>query len=487
MSDNKNNIYAWILKYIGIFGSIQGLSILTGVIRNKVMALILGTQGMGMLSLLNTTVSFLSMSTSLGLSFSAVREIASCKEKGDQEGIERCATSIRAWSLVAAALGAIACVASCRWIDKLTFTWGDHTLHYLLLSPAIIIMAVTAGETAILKGMHRLKALAVVQLITAFSALAFTIPLIYMFEQTAIVPVIALVALSTMLATIFYSYSTVAPKWSSWCKTVAEWKHALANGKPMVRLGLAFVSASIIGSGSELAIRAFLNVEGDLDTVGLYNAGYLLAITYAGMIFSSMESDYYPRLAAVNKDIDKVNNVMNSQAEVSVLLVAPMMCAFILCLPLIVPLLFSNKFVDAIPMAQASSLTMVFKSVCLPVSYVMLAKGDSKTYISLEALSYIMSMAGVAIGYRLGGLIGTGLGLAMAYALELTINTITLHLRYGIVLRKKLIGYMSLLFPLVISVYASTYFQQDIWKWTIGVSVSLVCIVFSFRTFKSSL
>ena len=79
MNNNKNGIYAQILKYTGIFGSIQGLSILTGVIRNKVMALLLGTQGMGMLSLLNSTVSFLSMSTSLGLSFSAVREIAACK------------------------------------------------------------------------------------------------------------------------------------------------------------------------------------------------------------------------------------------------------------------------------------------------------------------------------------------------------------------------------------------------------------------------
>ena len=80
MNDNKKAIYAQILKYTGIFGTIQGLSILTGVIRNKVMALMLGTQGMGMLSLLNSTVSFLSLATSLGLSFSAVREMASCKD-----------------------------------------------------------------------------------------------------------------------------------------------------------------------------------------------------------------------------------------------------------------------------------------------------------------------------------------------------------------------------------------------------------------------
>ena len=51
----------------------------------------------------------------------------------------------------------------------------------------------------------------------------------------------------------------------------------------MVRLGMAFVSAAIIGSGTELAIRAFLNTVGDLDTVGLYNAGYMMTMTYGGI------------------------------------------------------------------------------------------------------------------------------------------------------------------------------------------------------------
>ena len=484
MNDNKKAIYAQILKYTGIFGTIQGLSILTGVIRNKVMALMLGTQGMGMLSLLNSTVSFLSLATSLGLSFSAVREMASCNDQGDANGMERCAMSIRAWSIMAALLGALACVVSCKWIDKLTFTWGDHSLHYMLLSPAIFIMAITAGETAILKGMHRLKALAVVQLVTAFAALVITVPLIYLFNQAAIVPVICLVALSTMLATVFYSYSTVPPRWRMLCVSISRWRAILASGTPMVKLGMAFASASIIGSGSEVVIRAFLNNVGDLDAVGLYNTGYLLAITYAGMIFSSMDSDYYPRLAAVNGDIDCVNNVMNNQAEVSVLLVAPMMCVFILCLPVIVPLLFSVKFIEAVPMAQAMSLTMVFKSVCLPVSYVMLAKGDSKTYIFLESWSYIVAVAGVIIGYRLGGLVGTGMGLSVAYAIELTTNATTLHFRYGLVVGKKLARYMLLLFPSVMAVYASTLIPHDLLRWSVGILLTIASSLFSLHTFR---
>ena len=487
MNSEKNHIYKQIIKYIGIFSSIQGLSVLTGVIRNKITALLLGTEGMGMMSLLNTTVIFMSQATGMGLSFSGVREIAACKERGDQEGVKRCAAVIRAWTILTAIIGVAVCILSFKWIDKLTFTWGDHSLHYLLLSPALALMAITAGETAILKGLHRMKALAVIQMVAAVGALAITAPLLYFFDQAAIVPIIVLIALVTMLATIFYSFATVRPRLGDWRRVYGRWKKLIGEGRPMVKVGLAFVTAAAMGSASELIIRAYLNVEGDLDTVGLYNAGYLLAITYAGLIFSSLESDYYPRLSAVSNDITKINEQMNYQTEVTLTLLSPLMCAFILLIPVIVPLLFSQKFNDAIPMAQATALTMMCKAACLPVSYVMLAKGDSKIYIRLEGLSYIMTIAGVIVGYKYGGLTGTGIGLTAAYAMELTVNSICLRIRYGLKQTAKLITFFAIEMGMVVAVYASTYIHHDITRWCVGIGITVICTVYSVKYLKFSL
>ena len=255
----------------------------------------------------------------------------------------------------------------------------------------------------------------------------------------------------------------------------------------MVRIGLAFVTAMAIGSASELIIRAYLNVKADLDTVGLYNAGYLLAITYAGLFFTSLESDYYPRLSAVNNDITKINQLVNYQTEVSLTLISPMMCVFILLLPTIVPVLFSEKFNAAIPMAQATALTMMCKSACLPVSYVMLAKGDSRIYICLESLSYLMTIAGVIAGYTYGGLTGTGVGLTMAYAAELTINSVCLHFRYGLKQSGKLITYFASHVAMVGAVYASTYIPDDVTRWSTGTGITAICAAYSAKSLKSNL
>lgn len=60
-----------------------------------------------------------------------------------------------------------------------------------------------------------------------------------------------------------------------------------------MRVGIAFVFAGIIGSGSEFVIRSFLNNVGNEETVGLYNACYMMVFTYAGMVFSAMETDFF--------------------------------------------------------------------------------------------------------------------------------------------------------------------------------------------------
>ena len=46
--ERSNNSYDHVLKYTSVFGGVQGLIILIGLVRNKCMALLLGAGGMGL-------------------------------------------------------------------------------------------------------------------------------------------------------------------------------------------------------------------------------------------------------------------------------------------------------------------------------------------------------------------------------------------------------------------------------------------------------
>ena len=62
----KNDSYSHILKYTGIFGGVQGLSILIGLVRNKFAAMLLGTAGMGLVALFNSTINMVVSAANFG-------------------------------------------------------------------------------------------------------------------------------------------------------------------------------------------------------------------------------------------------------------------------------------------------------------------------------------------------------------------------------------------------------------------------------------
>lgn len=79
-----NDSYDHVLKYTGMFGGVQVLVTLIGLVRNKFMALLLGTAGVGFNALFMSMQNFASQCTNLGISFGAVPKLSEYYE-GQQE------------------------------------------------------------------------------------------------------------------------------------------------------------------------------------------------------------------------------------------------------------------------------------------------------------------------------------------------------------------------------------------------------------------
>ncbi|MBR4920776.1 MAG: oligosaccharide flippase family protein [Prevotella sp.] len=414
MEEKRNESYNHVLKYTWIFGGVQGIVILISLVRNKFMALLLGAGGIGFNALLVSAQNFASQCTNMGISFGAVPRLSDYYEQQRQDMLDYYIQVIRLWSLIASLLGFVFCIVISPLINDLSFTWGNHTLHYAMLALAVAMIAITGGETAILKATRRLGSLARIQIYTAVTSVFLSVPLYYFFEHSGVVPAIVLIAGMSMLTTILYSYRCYPLR-------LHFSRNQLKEGAGMVKLGLSFVLAAAIGSAAEMLIRAFLNVEGSLNEVGLYNVGYMLTITYAGIVFSSMETDYFPRLSAVSKDIVKTNEMVNKQMEVSLLLLSPMLVVLLTALPILVPLLFSAEFLPVVSMAQVAVLAMYFKVLSMPIAYVTLARSYSLSYLLLETSYFVVLVTAIVVGFRTWGIWGTGLAIVIAHVAELMI------------------------------------------------------------------
>ena len=478
MAKESDEIYSHVLKYTGLFGGVQGLNVLIGLVRNKFVALLLGPGGMGLVSLFNITVQFISQATNLGISFSAVRHISEYYDAGDTEKTAHYVKVVRGWCLLTALIGMLVCIVLGPVLSNTTFSWGNHTLHFILLAPAIGMIAVTGGETAILKAQRKLKALAFVQIVAALASLVISIPVYYFFWQAGIVPVIVLMAFVSMCATLWFSLRLFPLQLSGT-------RGILGEGMEMVRLGVAFTLAGIVGSAAEMVVRSYLNVFGNLDVLGLYNAGYMLTITYAGLVFSAMDNDYYPRLSAVNGDIEATNSAVNSQMEVSLLLVAPMLTALIAMLPVLIPLLFTGEFLPVVSMAQVAVLAMFFKVLTLPVAYITLARGYSLSYLGLETAYFVVFVLLIVFGYENWGLLGTGIAITLAHVFDCGMINLYAYKKYGYCSSATVSRYAVVLLSLGFLAYAFTILLDGIAYWAVELAIVLASSLFSLWRLKA--
>ena len=61
------------------------------------------------------------------------------------------------------------------------------------------------------------------------------------------------------------------------------------------------------------------------------------------MIFTAIGTDFYPRLAAVNKDVQKSNEIINQQGEITSLILGPLLVMCVFFMSIVVRLLYSDQ------------------------------------------------------------------------------------------------------------------------------------------------
>lgn len=468
----KQNSYSHIIKYTGLLGSVQGLGIVVGLVRNKLVALLLGPAGMGLLALFASTIKLVGDSTNLGLATSAIREIASAYDSGDRERLSRQICIFRHWCVLTSLVGFLVCAALAPLLSRWTFSFGNHTWHFVLLSPVVAMTTFSAGELAILKATRRLRDVAASSACVAVSTLVVSVPVYYFMGNRGIVP-------SLLLALAAQTLFVASRSMRAYPFRLHFDVGLLREGRGVLRLGVAFVLAGMATSGAEMCIRAYLNYVGGTDVVGLYNAAYVMIFTYAGMVFTAMDADYYPRLSSVESLGIGFNGVVNSQMEVSLHLVSPMLVVFIMAMPLLLPLLYSGKFVSVVPMIQVAALSMYARAMYVPVEYIPLARGDSRVFMLMEALNATLLVGMVVAGYSRYGLIGAGIGLTVASFVEIGVSMLICRLRYGYRPSAQIVMASAVHIGIGAMAYAATFIHVMSAYCAVGVVVFAVDTAFS--------
>jgi len=474
VSDNSKTEYRSTVKATSLFGGVQVFNILIQIIRSKIIAVLLGTAGMGISGLYLSATTLIASFTQLGLGTSAVKNIAAADSSGNTTRLAIVIKIFQRLIWVTGILGTLATLIFASQLSQRTFGDSKHTIAFLWLSITLLINQLTSGHNVLLQGMRRLNQLAKSSLYGNLLGLLLTVPLYYFYGIDGIVPAIIITSVVALLFSWNYSRKVKLEQ------VAVTPKQVVTEGKDMVKMGVLISMGGILTALSSYIIRIFINDIGGEGEVGLYNAGFVIINTYVGLIFTAMSTEYYPRLSAMAQDNKRCSRAVNHQAEVAILMIAPILVVFMVFIKWILIILYSDKFIPVEGMLHWCALGMFFKVAAWCIGFVFLAKGHGKLFFINELLGNIYILLANIWGYSQWGLTGLGIAFLLSYALYFLQVFIIVKKQYNISYGHKFIVLFIVQFSICLLCFIIINKYTILYAYIVGSVLFLISLVYSY-------
>lgn len=473
--------YGSIFKTTSLFGFVQVVSIVSKVCINKVVALVLGSTGMGTIGLYNNAISMIETGAGLGVPRSAVRDISEANGQNDRYRFSRIINVTNRVVVFTSLLGVVVTIILSPFLSKWSFGDNEHIVPYLLLSIVVGMQMFAAGQLAILKGLRQLKSLAKASLLGSIIGMISAVPFYFFFGEGGIVPSLFVSAFSSLF------FSNYFVRKISYEKEHVSFKDLKKEATPMIKMGVALMFTSFLGTLAALAVSSFMRYKGGLSDVGFYNAGMMIINGYFGVIITSLTTDYYPRLASINQDNEKVQDELNKQSLVSLTICCPIVIMFIMLMPFFIKILYSSEFYPIMDFMKIAMFGTLITICSNQVDMILVAKFQTKIFAIISVVYRVIQVAMSIALYSTFGLVGMGITLASLGVVHMTIMVFVVWTMYNISFSKRFIriGVIVLLLTtasVLVSEMSNLYCQYGF-----GITILIISTLFSLNILKNDM
>lgn len=421
---SRKNSYRNIVKGTSIFGSVQVLQVLIGLLRGKFTAIFLGPAGMGISSLFFSALSTLTQFSQLGLNMSIVTQVS---EQGEAEGARKIIRVAQRVVMATAIGGMLVTILLSGWLSEVTFGTDSYRWQFVALSLAVFFGVAGAGRMSMLQGLHAVKRLARATLVGGLAGLLFGVPFYWAWGDKGIVPASLAVSVATWA---FYEWSF--RKECTDALPQAERDERRAISRRLISTGFLLMCSNLLCVLTTYVLNIFMRRMGTFDEVGQYQAANSLITQCSGVVFTTLAMDYLPRLSAVAKQREGLRSVVNRQLEVVGLVIAPVSVLLILFAPLIVRVLLTAAFNDVASLLCWMGFGLSMKALSYPLGYVAIARNDKRVFFWFEGVFENLLLLAIACAmYYRYGLMGLGYAMVIENAIYLGLVWLVTWRLYG--------------------------------------------------------
>lgn len=469
MAESKLS-YRRILESAAIVGSASIVNILMGLLRTKMVAVLLGPAGIGLLSLYASLMSAASAVAGMGVNAAGTRQIAEAFSKEDERAQVVVRRAMFWGTFFMASVGAVVIFASRDILAVQVLGGAEHSIIVSWLALGVALAVASASQGAVIQGMRRIGDMARLNVYSSTLNTVFGVGLVWYWGSAGLGAYMLIGPLVSFV--LGYWYVSHLPELSSGPIAVREITH---QWQTLLRLGVPLMGAGVFSALVQLWIRIEVGNTFGPESLGHFQAAWVISMQYLSFVLVAMAADFYPRLTGVIDDHEAATRLVNEQTEVALLLSAPVLIAMIGLAAWVIPMLYSMEFYPAVEVLRWQLLGDVLKVASWPLSFVILASGAGKTFFLTEALALTL-MGGLIAG------LSSSVGLRITGIAFLACYLVYLPLVYWIARRKIGFRWQGSLVKLIVTIFSlclGVMVVSSMYWWGAAVAAFL-SLAFSF-------
>jgi O-antigen/teichoic acid export membrane protein len=416
------------IRATSIIGGASLVNIVLGLVRMKVAAVVLGPVGIGTLGLLQNLLNAAATAGGLNLGVAGARQIVDSESKDGEFGAWAAQRAVLVTACTLAVASALIFWLFREPLAALIFQNRGRAGDVGWLAVGVGATAAAGYQTAVLSARRRIGDIARLTMISATVGALIGTGCIIIWKADGILPFI----LAAPLATLAFGWIFLrrAPVVGGPPDSTSIRPHVVS----LVGQGAALTIAVFVILCGQLAIRTLVERSLGASALGHFQAAWTITTVYLFFIFQAMASDYLPRLTAVMGEPQQARRLVDGQAEVGILLAAPILLVMIGMAPWALAILYTSEFVEAATLLRYQMLGDLLRLAFWPVAIVLMAGGASRHYTVAEIIGTAFLVGATTALLPVAGLAAPGMAYVVANLGYGTLIMLIARRIYGIVL-----------------------------------------------------
>ncbi len=405
--------YRQVFRSSAILGGASVINVVIGIIKVKVLAVLLGPLGVGLLGIYQNIMNVASSLAGCGLADSGVRQLAAAQEDAVTLALVR--KALFCANLLLGLTGMVLLWLLREPVAQWVFGNTERGTAVGYLGIGVLLTLLAGSQTGLLQGMRRIGDLARVQVLSAFAGAVTGIVAVWLWGLEGMLAFILAGPAASVLVAAWYAKRLPRPEAGhDWAELHRQWQ-------AMFSLGIPLMAAGLLTLGVQLASRALVLQNLGLEASGYFQAAWVISMSYLGFVLNAMGADYYPRLTGVIHDREQAIRMVNEQTEMLLLLAGPVLLAMMTLAPWVIEVLYSKSFASATAILRWQVMGDIVKVMTWPMGFVVLAQGRGLVFIGTQLNWNVVYLGFLWFGLPELGLNAIGVGFFLAYLAQVVV------------------------------------------------------------------